>query len=113
MNAACFDTVGATPSTATNRVDGTSFSVYFATSSLDPRLSSEPLCSISFRTNAFWIDKTPYPIFLNACEDAFTNRAPRDKLIILSVVPFYNGDIQFYTMVAVDGFRTWLLQLRL
>ena len=33
-------TEGATPSTATNRVDGTNFSVYFATSILDPMASS-------------------------------------------------------------------------
>jgi hypothetical protein len=35
--------VGATPSTATNRVDGTSFSVYFVTSILFPALSNADL----------------------------------------------------------------------
>ena len=42
-NVAISESTGATPSTATNRVDGTSRSVYFATSSWAPMESSATL----------------------------------------------------------------------
>lgn len=47
-NEAISETTGATPSTATNRVEGTSLSVYFATSSCAPRPSNAAL-KINYR----------------------------------------------------------------
>ena len=47
--AAASDTSGATPSTATNRVDGTSFSVYLATSSCAPKPSRADLSKKRYR----------------------------------------------------------------